>query len=111
MSRSRTPRDRAERRGGRGGNIDCHIIRRLGLDTRENPPPSRVLGVFGMSLYTTERDLERIFEEFGSIDKVQLVMDHPRGRSRGFGFVYFNRVEDAQKAKEYANEIAMESML
>jgi RNA recognition motif-containing protein len=34
-------------------------------------------------------------------------MDHPRGRSRGFGFVYFSRTEDAVKAKEYATDTAM----
>uniref|UniRef100_A0A914DA40 RRM domain-containing protein n=1 Tax=Acrobeloides nanus TaxID=290746 RepID=A0A914DA40_9BILA len=105
-SRSRSPRTSRKRNHSRSRSP---FGRRRARDSdREAPPQSRVLGIFGMSLYTTERDLERIFEEFGSIEKVSLVMDHPRGRSRGFGFVYFSRAEDAVKAKEYATDTAME---
>ncbi|KRX98858.1 Transformer-2 -like protein beta [Trichinella pseudospiralis] len=68
----------------------------------ENPPTSRCLGVFGLSLYTTERDLHQLFSKYGKVDDIQLVYDHPSGRSRGFGFVYFDTVEDAVIARERA---------
>ncbi|KRX25076.1 Transformer-2 -like protein beta, partial [Trichinella nelsoni] len=68
----------------------------------ENPPTSRCLGVFGLSLYTTERDLHQLFSRYGKVDDVQLVYDHPSGRSRGFGFVYFDTVDDAVLARERA---------
>jgi transformer-2 protein len=53
-----------------------------------------------MSLYTTERDLKDFFGKFGPIENIQLVFDHPTGRSRGFGFIYFENIEDAIEAKE-----------
>lgn len=48
-----------------------------------------------MSLNTTERDLKRIFGEYGEIETVQLVYDRYSGRSRGFGFVYFQSTKEA----------------
>ena len=32
---------------------------------RDAPPPSKCLGVFGLSLYTTERELEKEFRKYG----------------------------------------------
>ena len=88
-----------------------------------NPSPCRVLGVFGLSLQTDERDVRRVFEKYGRLDKVKLVTD-PRvslivnrqlererernkifilnqtNKSRGFAFIYFDKVNDAQDAKE-----------
>ena len=65
-----------------------------------NPSPCRVLGVFGLNFQTEERNLRRVFEKYGSLDKVKLVTDPRTGRSRGFGFIYFTHVDDAQEAKE-----------
>ncbi|CAJ0648493.1 16046_t:CDS:2 [Entrophospora sp. SA101] len=56
------------------------------------PDPSRVLGVFNLSLRTVERDLQNIFERYGKSD-----------RSRGFGFVYMDSIEEATVAKEKTN--------
>ena len=42
---------------------------------QDAPEPNRVLGVFGLSLYTTERDLFQIFKKFGPIERVQVVLD------------------------------------
>ena len=39
-------------------------------DGREHAEPCPCLGIFGMSLATTERDLFNIFKEFGWIEKV-----------------------------------------
>jgi transformer-2 protein len=68
-----------------------------------NPNPSRVLGVFGLNLQTTEKDLEGLFGEYGTIEKVNLVYDRKTRGSRGFGFVYFERQEDADKALSQTN--------
>lgn len=89
--RSRSPRRRSPGGGGRG---------RGGGYNRENPAPSKCLGVFNLSTYTTERDLKSIFGQYGEIDRVELVYDRPSGRSRGFGFVYFFDVKDATYARD-----------
>jgi transformer-2 protein len=83
---------------------------------RENPIPSAVLGVFGLSQYTTERDLKGIFHfyakkylkifsldlfhKFGRIKDVQVVIDKKTNKSRGFGFVYFEEVESATRVRD-----------
>ncbi|XP_054285887.1 transformer-2 protein homolog alpha-like isoform X2 [Macrosteles quadrilineatus] len=70
------------------------------LHDRENPQPSRCLGVFGLSIYTTEQQLHHIFSKYGPVERVQVVIDAKSGRSRGFCFVYFESHEDAKVAKE-----------
>ncbi|XP_048478660.1 transformer-2 protein homolog alpha isoform X3 [Plutella xylostella] len=67
--------------------------------TVENPTPSRCLGVFGLSLYTTEQQINHIFSKYGPVEKTQVVIDAKTGRSRGFCFVYFESQDDAKIAK------------
>lgn len=50
-----------------------------------------------MSSNTTERDLREIFERYGRVDSVKIIMDHGTGRSRGFGFVNFEDRTDATR--------------
>ncbi|XP_001944825.2 transformer-2 protein homolog beta isoform X2 [Acyrthosiphon pisum] len=66
----------------------------------ENPKPNKCLGIFGLSVYTTEHQLYDIFAKYGSIDKILIIIDAKSGRSRGFGFAYFKKHEDAKVAKE-----------
>jgi len=73
--------------------------RRRHQGSRENPAPSNCLGVFGLSFYTTERELEKEFGKFGPIEKVQVVLDGKSGRSRGFAFINFENIEDATEAR------------
>lgn len=70
---------------------------------REQPPPGKCLGVFGLSIYTQERDLKEIFGKYGRLEDVQIVYDAQTGRSRGFAFVYYERDQDAAEAKERCN--------
>eukprot|EP01083_Nonionella_stella_P052845 140061_1 len=72
---------------------------------REKPPPSRVLGVFGMSPRTDERDLDRVFGKYGEIDTIKMIRDHRTEESRGFAFLYFQKVDDACDAREACNGI------
>lgn len=53
--------------------------------------------MFGLSLYTTERDLREVFSKFGPLSDVSIVYDQQSRRSRGFAFVYFETREDAKE--------------
>lgn len=82
--------------GGAGGNPD----------SKHSPPGgSRVVAVFNLSIYTTEAELYDIFIKFGPLKKATVVLDAKTGRSRGFGFVYFESIEDARVAHVQANGI------
>ncbi|XP_070841501.1 transformer-2 protein homolog alpha isoform X2 [Chaetodon trifascialis] len=76
--------------------------------SRANPDPSTCLGVFGLSLYTTERDLREVFSRYGPLAGVNVVYDQRTGRSRGFAFVYFERLEDSKEAMERANGMELD---
>merc|ERR1719341_377343 len=67
---------------------------------RENPAPTSCIGVFGLNFKTTDADLHRAFSKFGTIEKVNVVLDGPSKRSRGFAFLYFEMVAMAKEAKE-----------
>lgn len=71
--------------------------RRRHVGNRENPPEGRCLGIFGLSIYTQERDLKDVFSKYGPIEDVQIVYDAQTGRSRGFAFVYFEDKNDANE--------------
>ncbi|XP_075151726.1 RNA-binding protein 39-like protein Caper [Haematobia irritans] len=51
----------------------------------------------------TEDMLRGIFEPFGKIDTIQLIMDTETGRSKGYGFITYHNAEDAKKALEQLN--------
>ena len=42
---------------------------------KKAPNPSNVLGVFGLSIRTQERDLDEEFSQFGRVEKVTIVYD------------------------------------
>ena len=91
-SRSRSRSHNRERRhsGGRRDHSRSPMSnRRRHQGNRDEPEPSKCLGVFGLSLYTNERELEAEFKKFGPLEKVQVVLDGHTGRSRGFAFIYY----------------------
>uniref|UniRef100_A0A3Q1I0C7 RRM domain-containing protein n=1 Tax=Anabas testudineus TaxID=64144 RepID=A0A3Q1I0C7_ANATE len=51
----------------------------------------------------TEEMLRGIFEPFGRIESIQLMMDSETGRSKGYGFITFADAECAKKALEQLN--------
>lgn len=75
------------------------------------PPPPPVKNYTGpMRLYVgslhfniTEDMLRGIFEPFGEIDNIQLIMDTETGRSKGYGFITYHNADDAKKALEQLN--------
>ena len=45
-----------------------------------------------------EADLKELFEAYGEVTSVKIIMDRESGRSKGFGFVEMSDDESAQKA-------------
>nr|AXJ14345.1 transformer-2 splice variant C [Leptopilina clavipes] len=74
--------------------------RRRHVGNRDNPCPSSCLGVFGLSICTTEEQIYHIFSKYGPVKRVIVVIDAKTRRSRGFSFVYFESPEDAKVAKD-----------
>ncbi|XP_077347417.1 transformer-2 protein homolog alpha isoform X1 [Lithobates pipiens] len=103
-SRSYTP----EYRRRRSRSHSPMSNRRRHNGSRANPDPNMCVGVFGLSLYTTERDLREVFSRYGPLAGVNVVYDQRTGRSRGFAFVYFERIEDSRAAMEHANGMELD---
>ncbi|XP_055643822.1 RNA-binding protein 39 isoform X2 [Toxorhynchites rutilus septentrionalis] len=77
-------------------------------NTPPAPPPKVVSGplrlyVGSLHFNITEDMLRGIFEPFGKIDNIQLIMDSDTGRSKGYGFITFHNADDAKKALEQLN--------
>jgi RNA recognition motif-containing protein len=64
--------------------------------------------VGNLSHDTTEEELRRAFEEYGSVDKVNIIMDKFSGRSKGFGFVEMASKEEAEAAMNGLNNTELD---
>ncbi|MBO1350500.1 MAG: RNA-binding protein [Hormoscilla sp. GUM202] len=51
-----------------------------------------------LSYQATEEDVSGIFEEYGTVKRVQLPVDRDTGRKRGFGFVEMETEEEEKAA-------------
>lgn len=96
-SRSRSRSPRGYRRNDRPPR------RHISPSERGIPEPSKVLGVFGLSILTKERDLDRLFGAYGPISDISMILDKMTGKSRGFAFITFQSEEDAAKARSAMN--------
>ncbi|TKY89171.1 hypothetical protein EX895_001702 [Sporisorium graminicola] len=112
--RSRSPAGRRYDRDDRRDRARSRSPPPPRSDRRRTPPPkprgapaevqpTTVLGVFGLSIRTLEKDLEYEFDAIAPVDKVVIVYDARSGRSRGFGFVTMRDVEGASAAIEALN--------
>ena len=61
------------------------------------------LFVGGLSWDTTTEDLTNAFAKFGAIVDATVILDRTTGRSRGFGFVTFDKPPDANEAVKNMN--------
>lgn len=52
---------------------------------------------------TTEAELKSLFQEFGTVQKCNLVMDQATGSSKGFGFVEMQKPGAAKAAVKTLN--------
>lgn len=46
----------------------------------------------------SDSELKELFEQFGTVQSAQIVMDRETGRSKGFGFVEMQSDQEAQAA-------------
>ncbi|XP_058177229.1 uncharacterized protein LOC131293167 [Anopheles ziemanni] len=69
----------------------------------DSPEPNRCLGVFGLTVYTTEQYLKDIFEQYGIVEDLLVIYDSQTRLSRGFGFVYYQNVAEAIWARMHCN--------
>ncbi|KAL4075640.1 hypothetical protein J3A83DRAFT_4356879 [Scleroderma citrinum] len=105
-SRSRSP-------GARSNGYKSPTYRRKSPPPRRPPhaptapTPTAVLGVFGLSIRTQERDLDEEFTRFGRVEKVTIVYDQRSDRSRGFGFIKMASVEEATRCIQELNGVEL----
>uniref|UniRef100_UPI0037E958AB cold inducible RNA binding protein a isoform X2 n=1 Tax=Semicossyphus pulcher TaxID=241346 RepID=UPI0037E958AB len=56
------------------------------------------LFIGGLNFETNEETLAAAFGKYGTIEKVDVIRDKETGKSRGFGFVKYDSMEDAKDA-------------
>lgn len=54
--------------------------------------------VGNLSYKVSDRDLQKVFEEFGDVTSSKVIKDRETGRSKGFAFVEMQNDEEAQAA-------------
>jgi RNA recognition motif-containing protein len=54
--------------------------------------------VGNLSFETTEDDLRDAFEDFGDVEKINLIIDKETGKPKGYGFVMMNNKDEAKDA-------------
>lgn len=64
--------------------------------------------VGNLSFNSTEADVRSLFEEFGTVQRVNIVMDRETGRPRGFGFVEMTEEAEGQTAIEKLDGIELD---
>ncbi|KAI5604377.1 hypothetical protein POPTR_001G319900v4 [Populus trichocarpa] len=59
---------------------------------------SSKLFIGGLPWSTDDQTLKDAFSGFGEVTEARVIMDRETGRSRGFGFVHYDSVENASEA-------------
>ncbi len=54
--------------------------------------------VGNLSYDLTEKELEELFAEFGSVSATRIITDRTTGRSKGFGFVEMDNKAEGEEA-------------
>lgn len=59
--------------------------------------------VGNLSYQTTESELRSLFEQYGAVNQVSIIMDRETGRSKGFAFVEMPNDREAEEAINATN--------
>ena len=65
------------------------------MNKRDDKTENRKLFVAGIPWAMDSRDLGEVFSGYGEITEAKVIRDHESGKSRGFGFVTFEKEVDA----------------
>lgn len=76
--------------------IVIRIRRRKGAQSTSDAGKQVYVG--NLPYRVNAKDLSHFFSSYGPVDNVRIVMDRHTRRSKGFGFVTFRNVKDAEKA-------------
>ena len=68
------------------------------------------LYVGSLSYSMTEGELRELFEEYGEVSTVNLIIDKYTGQSKGFGFVEMVKQADAENAMKELNGKTIKGM-
>jgi len=102
--RSQSPRSRSPRRERSPRRYEEPAARGADSFSEDRKPepenPGSNLFVSGIAPRMTEEELEELFSKYGTVDKVQIMVDPHTRESRGFGFVQMVSAEAADAAKE-----------
>ncbi|MDP2735509.1 MAG: RNA-binding protein, partial [bacterium] len=66
------------------------------------------LFVGGLPYSVTDRRLEEIFSEMGTVSSATVISDRDSGQSKGFGFVDMEKDEEAEEAIKKLNDTEIE---
>jgi RNA recognition motif-containing protein len=69
---------------------------------------AKKLFVGSLPYSTTEEDLQKLFEQYGTVESAVIIMDRATNRSKGFGFVEMSTEDEAQAAIDGLNETEIE---
>ncbi|KHG05603.1 Glycine-rich RNA-binding 2, mitochondrial -like protein [Gossypium arboreum] len=78
----------------------CSYLASIRLSSTLTSPK---LFISGLSRETTDEQFQEAFYPFGQIVEAKVVRDRATGRSKGFGFVTYTSIEEAEKAREEMN--------
>jgi RNA recognition motif-containing protein len=59
--------------------------------------------VGNLAFNATDHDLRQLFEQYGVVDKINVIIDRDTGRSKGFGFVEMPESQAAKSAIQGLN--------
>lgn len=103
--------------GGSGSYVPPHLRNRTGglSDPGRIAPmerdDSRTLRVSNLSDMVNEDDLRSIFGRFGKILRCHLVRDRETGRSRGFAFISYDLLRDAEAACARLDKKSLDNLI
>ncbi|WVZ78475.1 hypothetical protein U9M48_026180 [Paspalum notatum var. saurae] len=76
------------------------VVRLMGLSSQALGMRcfSTKIFVHKLSFYTSEEEFKAMFSPFGTVEEARLMRDQQTGRTKGFGFVKYSSLAEAEKA-------------